>query len=43
MIQVCVALEEIPYGTLQRFEYKVRRWTDERIEDLERIKYIEKE
>jgi len=43
MTQVSMALEEVPYGTLPRFEYKVRRWTDERIEGLERIKYIEKE
>ena len=42
MTQVSMALEEVPYGTLPRFEYKVRRWTDERIEGLERIKYIEK-
>jgi hypothetical protein len=38
-----MALEEVPYDTLPRFEYKVRRWTDARIEGLERIKYIEKE
>ena len=42
MTQVSMVLEEVPYGTLPRFEYKVRRWTDERIEGLERIKYIEK-
>jgi phenylacetate-coenzyme A ligase PaaK-like adenylate-forming protein len=32
------------YGVtpLPRFEYKVRRWTDERVEGLERVKYIEK-
>jgi phenylacetate-CoA ligase len=42
MTQVSMALEEVPYGTLPRFEYKVRRWTDERIEGLKRIKYIEK-
>jgi phenylacetate-CoA ligase len=42
MTQVSMALEEVPYGTLPRFEYKVRRWTDERIEGLERIKYIKK-
>jgi len=41
--QVSMALEEVPYGTLPRFEYKVRRWTDERIEGLERVKYIAKE
>jgi hypothetical protein len=28
-------LEEVPHGTLPRFEYKVRRWTDERTEELE--------
>jgi phenylacetate-CoA ligase len=43
MTQVSMALEEVPYGTLPRFEYKVRRWSDERIEGLERVKYIEKE
>jgi phenylacetate-CoA ligase len=43
MTQVSMALEEVPYGTLPRFEYKVRRWTDERIEGLERIQYIAKE
>ena len=43
MTQVSMVLEDVPYGTLPRFEYKVRRWTDERIEGLERIKYIEKE
>jgi phenylacetate-CoA ligase len=43
MTQVSMALEEVPYGTLPRFEYKVRRWTDERLEGLDRIKYIEKE
>lgn len=36
-------LEAVPHGTLPRFEYKVRRWADERVEDLERIKYIEKD
>jgi len=40
--QVSMQLEEVPPGTLPRFEYKVRRWTDERIEGLERVKYIEK-
>lgn len=28
--------------TLERFEYKARRWTDERIQGLERVKYLEK-
>lgn len=40
--QVTMKVEEVPQGTLQRFEYKARRWTDERIEGLNRIKYIEK-
>jgi len=31
-----------PLGTIPRFEYKVRRWTDERIKGLERVKYLEK-
>jgi hypothetical protein len=35
-------VEEVPSGTLPRFEYKVRRWTDERVEGLERVKYLEK-
>jgi phenylacetate-coenzyme A ligase PaaK-like adenylate-forming protein len=42
MTQVSMQLEEVTHGTLPRFEYKVRRWTDERIEGLERVKYIEK-
>lgn len=39
---VTMQLEEVPYGTLPRFEYKVRRWTDERVPGLERVKFIEK-
>jgi phenylacetate-CoA ligase len=42
MTQVSMQLEEVPHGSLPRFEYKVRRWTDERIKGLERVKYIEK-
>jgi phenylacetate-CoA ligase len=42
MTQVTMKLEEVPYGTLPRFEYKVRRWTDERVEGLKRVKYTEK-
>ena len=42
MTQVSMRLEEVPHGTLPRFEYKVRRWIDERIEGLEQVKYIEK-
>jgi phenylacetate-CoA ligase len=40
--QVSMKVEEVPHGTLPRFEYKVRRWTDERVEGLERAKYLEK-
>ena len=40
--QVSMRVEEVPSGTLPRFEYKVRRWTDERVEGLERVKYLEK-
>lgn len=42
MTQVTMKIEEVPHGTLPRFEYKARRWTDERVEGLERVKYIEK-
>jgi phenylacetate-CoA ligase len=42
MTQVTMQLAEVPEGTLPRFEYKVRRWTDERIEGLQRVKFIEK-
>lgn len=42
MTQVTMKIEEVPQGTLPRFEYKVRRWTDERVEGLERVRYIEK-
>lgn len=42
MTQVTMRIEEVPHGTLPRFEYKVRRWKDERVEGLERVKYIEK-
>ena len=42
MTQVTMKIQEVPYGSLPRFEYKVRRWTDERIEGLDRVQYIEK-
>jgi phenylacetate-CoA ligase len=42
MTQVTMKIEEVPHGTLPRFEYKARRWTDERIEGLERVKYLER-
>ena len=41
LTHVSMELEEVPKGSLPRFEYKVRRWTDERIEGLERVKYLE--
>ncbi|TDA63686.1 MAG: phenylacetate--CoA ligase family protein [Clostridia bacterium] len=28
--QVTMLVREVPYGTIQRYEYKVRRWRDER-------------
>lgn len=39
---VSMRVEEVPHGSLPRFEYKVRRWIDERIKGLERVKYVEK-
>ena len=42
MTQVTMQLEEVPCGTLPRFEYKARRWTDERVEGLKQVKYLEK-
>ncbi|MEJ2247533.1 MAG: AMP-binding protein [Acidobacteriota bacterium] len=42
LTQVSMQLEEVPHGSLPRFEYKVRRWTDDRIEGLDRVEYIEK-
>jgi phenylacetate-coenzyme A ligase PaaK-like adenylate-forming protein len=38
MTQVTMEIEAVPQGTLPRFEYKVRRRTDERVEGLERVK-----
>jgi hypothetical protein len=35
-------LAAVPYGTLPRFDYKVRRWADERVEGWEQVKYFEK-
>jgi len=34
--------EAAPYGTIERFEYKTRRWTDERKEGLKQVKFLEK-
>jgi phenylacetate-CoA ligase len=42
MTQVTMQLEEVLHGTLPRFEYKVRRWTDDRVAGLQRVKFIEK-
>jgi phenylacetate-CoA ligase len=33
---------ETPPGTVEHFEYKARRWTDERIQGLERVKFVER-
>ncbi|PKN61297.1 MAG: hypothetical protein CVU57_30315 [Deltaproteobacteria bacterium HGW-Deltaproteobacteria-15] len=40
--QVSMRVREVAHGTLPRFEYKARRWTDERIKGLERVTYMEK-
>jgi len=34
--------EAVPYSTIERFDYKTRRWTDERKEGLKQVKFIEK-
>jgi phenylacetate-coenzyme A ligase PaaK-like adenylate-forming protein len=39
--QVTMDVDEVPHGTLPRFECKARRWTDERIKGLERVSYLE--
>ncbi|MBI2848972.1 MAG: AMP-binding protein [Chloroflexi bacterium] len=39
---VSIEVEEAPYGTVPRFEYKARRWTDEREVGLQRVKWVEK-
>lgn len=41
-IGVSVEFEEVPFGTIPRVDYKVRRWTDERIAGLERVEFLEK-
>jgi len=42
LTHVTMKVEEVPYGTLPRFEYKVRRWRDERAEGLDRVEYLER-
>jgi len=42
LTHVTMEVEEVPHGTLPRFEYKARRWRDERVEGLERVEYIER-
>ncbi|MFQ6014585.1 MAG: phenylacetate--CoA ligase family protein [Anaerolineae bacterium] len=37
---VSMAVEEVPYGTLERFIFKTRRWTDERKKGLERVRHV---
>ena len=41
-VGVTMDLEEVGYGTLPRFEFKVRRWTDERRKDRVVLRYTEK-
>jgi phenylacetate-coenzyme A ligase PaaK-like adenylate-forming protein len=38
-IGVSMELSEAPQGSLERFVFKTRRWTDERKEGLERVLY----
>jgi phenylacetate-CoA ligase len=38
-IGVSMEIKEAPKGTLERFIFKTRRWTDERKEGLKRVKY----
>jgi len=33
---------EAPPGEIEHFEYKARRWTDERIRGLDRVKFVER-
>lgn len=40
--QVTMEVREVPYGTIERFEYKAIRWVDERMKGLERVKFVEK-
>ena len=40
--QVTMDIEEVPHGTVPRFQYKARRWTDERLEGLEHAQCDEK-
>ena len=40
--QVSMKVKEVPHGALPRFEYKARRWKDERLKGLDRVTYMEK-
>jgi phenylacetate-CoA ligase len=42
-IGVSMQLREVGHGSLPRFEFKVRRWTDERRQGRQVVKYLEKE
>ena len=35
-------VKEVPYGTIQRFEYKAIRWTDDRQSGLTKVKFTER-
>ena len=37
-----IEVEEVTYGTLPRFDYKSRRWTDERISGLQQVRFVER-
>ncbi len=39
---VRMEVEEVPHGTIPRFEYKAIRWTDDRQSGLAKVKFMEK-
>ena len=39
---VRMEVEEVPHGTIPRFEYKAIRWTDDRHTGLAKVKFTEK-
>ncbi|MDO8691406.1 MAG: hypothetical protein Q7R39_15585, partial [Dehalococcoidia bacterium] len=41
-IGIYVDFVDVPFGTIPRVDYKVRRWTDERSTGLERVEFLEK-
>jgi phenylacetate-CoA ligase len=39
---VRMQVDEVPHGTIPRFEYKAIRWTDDRQKGLTKVKFTEK-